>query len=347
MKDVIDGPLLGIRGLRRHFTGNAGSAVSDVTLDVGRGEILALLGPSGCGKTTTLRLVAGFDRPDDGRVHLGGRDVTDLPPEARGIGFVFQDYALFPHLSVEQNVRFGLHHLGARAGRARAAELIEMVGLTPEAARMPHQLSGGQQQRVALARALAPEPDLVLMDEPFSNLDATRRVAMRQEVRALLKRIGAAAIVVTHDQEEALALADRIAVMQAGRILQSGTPREVYTRPVSETVARFLGNSNIIEGEAQGTIAETALGPVRLERAARGRVRLSIRPEQIVLSDKVPDAASGVVMGREFRGHDQVYWIRAHGGTDLVALIHGNADYAQGTPIGLSMREPAILLADG
>ncbi len=342
----IEAPLLSVRGLGRRFDAAELPAVADLDLDLRSGEILALVGPSGCGKTTTLRLIAGFIRPDAGEIRLAGTDVTGLPPERRRIGFVFQDYALFPHLSVAQNVGFGLPRRPRAAAAARVADLLASVGLAELAARMPHQLSGGQQQRVALARALAPAPGLVLMDEPFSNLDAARRVETRQEVRGLLKAAGAAAIVVTHDQEEALALADRIAVMQSGRILQCGTPQEVYRGPASENVARFLGGSNVIEGEATGETAMTPLGPLRIDRTAYGRVRLSIRPEQIVLTPAGTGTTQGEILGREFRGHDQVYWIQAEG-ANLVALTHGSADYTAGGRVGLSMTEPAILLADG
>ncbi|PQO24808.1 iron ABC transporter ATP-binding protein [Rhodobacteraceae bacterium WD3A24] len=300
--------LLEVEGLRRHFDEGDAAAVERVSFAMGEGELLALLGPSGCGKTTTLRMIGGFERPDAGTIRLRGRDITDLPPEKRGIGFVFQDYALFPHLDVLENVKFGLRGLGRAAAEARAHEMLRLVGLEGLGARRPHELSGGQQQRVALARTLAVAPPLVLLDEPFSNLDAAMRVETRQEVRKLLKRAGSAAILVTHDQEEALALADRIAVIEAGRVVQIGTPDEIYLNPVSAFVASFIGRSNIVPGTANGMDADTAFGRLPLSRAANGKVSIAVRPEQIMLEPD-PNGPAAVV-GREFRGHDQLYWVQ-------------------------------------
>ncbi|WP_198586079.1 ABC transporter ATP-binding protein [Pararhizobium haloflavum] len=337
-------PLLAAKGLVRHFPTAKGAAVAGVDFDVRDGELLALLGPSGCGKTTTLRLTGGFERPDAGTIWLAGREITRLPPEKRGIGFVFQDYALFPHLDVAHNVAFGLRGRPKGEIEAQVREMLALVGLADLGHRMPHQLSGGQQQRVALARTLALQPALVLLDEPFSNLDAAMRVETRQEVRNLLKQTGSAGILVTHDQEEALALADRIAVMDAGRILQIGTPDAVYRNPASEFVARFIGRSNILEAEATGSVAQTAFGPFTLERNATGAVRLAVRPEQIVLtpSDSHPD---GVVIGREFRGHDQLYWVRTKS-ADLLALAGPNTMLDVGTAVRLTTSEP-VALFDG
>jgi iron(III) transport system ATP-binding protein len=343
MADIADGakPLLSADGLVRHFPSANGAAVAGVSFDVREGELLALLGPSGCGKTTTLRLTGGFERPDAGTIQLRGRDITAEPPEKRGIGFVFQDYALFPHLNVHDNVGFGLRQLAPAKRSERVEEMLAMVGLADLAKRMPHQLSGGQQQRAALARTLALAPPLVLLDEPFSNLDAAMRVETRQEVRNLLKNSGSAAILVTHDQEEALALADRIAVMEAGRILQIDTPDAIYRNPLSEFVARFIGRSNIVEASASGMTAQTAFGQLTLDRAASGNVRLAVRPEQIVLTP-TESGADGVVIGREFRGHDQLYWVRTEK-ADLVALVGPNDNFAVGTPVQLSTREPVTL----
>lgn len=311
--------LLQADSLRKRFPHASGAAVERVSLSLGAGELLALLGPSGCGKTTTLRMIGGFEAPDEGSIHFRGRDITALPPEARGIGFVFQDYALFPHLTVQDNVMFGLRKLGRDAARSRAAEMLALVGLGDLGTRRPHQLSGGQQQRVALARALAVAPDLILLDEPFSNLDAKMRVETRQEVRKLLKASGSAGILVTHDQEEALALADRIAVMDAGRVVQVGTPDEIYRNPVSEFVANFIGRSNFLSGTANGMTVQTAFGALPLTRAANGAVRLAVRPEQIML-DADPQGTATIV-GREFRGHDQIYWVQD--GDSLLTVISG------------------------
>lgn len=333
--------LLEVEGLRKTFAHAEGAAVERVSLALGEGELLALLGPSGCGKTTTLRMIGGFEQPDAGRVIFGGRDITHLPPEARGIGFVFQDYALFPHLSVLDNVRFGLRKLSRADAKARATEMLKLVGLDDLSKRRPHQLSGGQQQRVALARALAVAPQLILLDEPFSNLDAKMRVETRQEVRKLLKSIGSAGILVTHDQEEALALADIIAVMDRGRVVQIGTPDEIYSNPVSEFVANFIGRSNILKGTADGMHVQTAFGSLPLSRAANGAVSLSVRPEQIMLETDATSPAT--VVAREFRGHDQIYWVKD--GADTLMVISGpGAQHPIGTHVRMRICDCVVPL---
>lgn len=311
--------LLDVQRLRKHFPHGESPAVERVSFDLGEGEMLALLGPSGCGKTTTLRMIGGFETPDEGRILLRERDITGLPPEVRGIGFVFQDYALFPHLSVLDNVKFGLRRQPRAKAEARARQMLDLVGLKGLDSRKPHELSGGQQQRVALARTLAVAPPLVLMDEPFSNLDAAMRVETRQDVRKLLKDAGSAAILVTHDQEEAMAVADRIAVMDQGRVVQIGTPDEIYRNPVSAFVASFLGRSNILRGTANGMEVQTSFGNLPLSRAANGAVSLSVRPEQIML-ERDPEGTASVV-GREFRGHDQLYWVQE--GDHCILVISG------------------------
>ena len=325
-------PLLEVDRLRKTFTHAEGAAVERVSLSLGEGELLALLGPSGCGKTTTLRMIGGFERPDDGRITLGGRDITHLAPEARGIGFVFQDYALFPHLNVLDNVKFGLRHLPRAKATARAEEMLRLVGLEDLGRRKPHQLSGGQQQRVALARSLAVAPRLILLDEPFSNLDAKMRVETRQEVRKLLKASGSAGILVTHDQEEALALADRIAVMEKGRVVQIGTPDEIYRNPATAFVANFIGRSNILSGTASGMNVQTAFGNLPLSRAANGAVDLAVRPEQIML-EADPEGPATIV-GREFRGHDQIYWVQ-EGERCLIVISGPGAQHDIGTRVRL------------
>jgi len=303
-------PVVELRSLTKRFLQPVHLAVEDLSLDVAAGEIVCLLGPSGCGKTTLLRLIAGFEIPDEGVVRIAGTTVsgpdTWLPPDRRRIGFVFQDYALFPHLSVLQNVAFGLRE-GKRAERERrAAEVLDLVGLTIFSGRYPHQLSGGQQQRVALARALAPQPAVILLDEPFSNLDAALRGSTRDEVRQILKRTGTTAVLVTHDQEEALTFADRLAVMRAGRLEQEGPPEVVYARPRTAFVASFLGRTNLLRGEGLGHVARTPLGELTLSRPARGQVMVSVRPETLSFRP----GGHGVpvrVLHREFKGHDLTF----------------------------------------
>ncbi len=266
------------------------TAVADFSLSVPHGELLALLGPSGCGKTTVLRIVAGLEKPDSGQVLLGGRDATPWPPERRGVGLVFQSYALFPHLSVAGNVAYGLR--GAARWR-RVRELLELVDLSGYERRKPHELSAGQQQRVALARALAPEPKVLLLDEPLSALDAALRKELRGELRALLKRMGMTALYVTHDQEEALALADRVAVMQEGRLEQVDVPEGLYNRPKTPFVASFLGRANLWPGRVLAADGDRALVEVAGERipAERGDARegdevlLFFRPEWVKVGE--------------------------------------------------------------
>ena len=322
-------PVVALEGLTKRYRSPLHLAVEDLTLDVRDGEIVCLLGPSGCGKTTLLRLIAGFETPDEGRVLLAGREVagptTWVAPDRRRIGFVFQDYALFPHLNVLHNVAFGLRG-GSRADReARAAEVLDLVGLTIFAGRFPHQLSGGQQQRVALARALAPAPTVLLMDEPFSNLDAALRGSTRDEVRAILKRTGTTAVLVTHDQEEALTFADRIAVMRSGRLEQAGAPEAVYLRPRTAFVASFLGRTNLLRGEAFGARARTGLGDVVLSKPAKGQVMLSVRPEALAFRPGGEGLPVNVLQ-REFKGHDLTYTCQSAVDATLRLVVQTTAD---------------------
>ena len=264
-------------------------AVRDVSLTVAEGELLTLLGPSGCGKSTTLRMIAGFEEPDEGRISIGGTDVTHVLPNKRGIGFVFQNYALFPHLTIFENVAYGLRVQGkAEAEIARAvSEVLALVGLANYERQQPHQLSGGEQQRVALARAVVFRPRVLLFDEPLSNLDAKLRVEMREEIRSLQKRIGITTVYVTHDQEEAMAISDRIAVMDRGQAVQQGTAHDLYYRPVSEFVARFIGRANLVDGKVLSA-GEVEIEGVRVAlatgRAAGQPVRLLLRPGAPVAS---------------------------------------------------------------
>jgi iron(III) transport system ATP-binding protein len=319
--------LLSVHDLTKRFHKAAPPAVNGVSFKLESGEIVALLGPSGCGKTTTLRLIAGFERPDAGEIALEGRTLVspsvDLPPEQRGIGFVFQEYALFPHLSVLENITFGLGHLPRKERLGRAREVMGLVGLTVFQDRSPHQLSGGQQQRVALARALAPGSKLILLDEPFSSLDAGLRSSTRLEVRKILERSGATALMVTHDQEEAMAFADRLIVMRDGRVEQDGTPERVYMTPRTAFVASFLGRTNLIPARANGSVAQTPLGELMLSTPATGNVMLSIRPEDLrfVPFDSV-GGLSATVTAREFKGHDMTFTLEADGLQLVVQADH-------------------------
>jgi iron(III) transport system ATP-binding protein len=327
-----------VDGLRKAF--GAVQAVAGIAFAVPSGQVLGLLGPSGCGKTTALRLVAGIERPDAGSVWLGERQVagpdTYVPPERRHVGMVFQDYALFPHLNVTDNVAFGLPRGPERA--RRVADALALVGLEGLDRRWPHELSGGQQQRVALARALAPRPDVLLLDEPFSNLDATLRLRVRAEVRAILAAAGVTAIFVTHDREEALSLADAVAVMDAGRILQLAPPEELYQTPASPLVARAVGDADFLPADAQGLTADCELGAVPLAQDARGPVDLLVRPEAVALA---PDPAGpATVVERQFVGPYQLITVRLPSGTVLRARTAPTIPLTVGAPVNVHLQPP-------
>ncbi len=325
-----------------------------IDLDVPAGSMTAVLGASGSGKTTLLRLIAGFDRADSGRIRLGGTPVDGpacfVAPERRKVGYVPQDGALFPHLTVAANIGFGLSR-HARHG-PRVPDLCRMVGLAGLDSRYPHELSGGQQQRVALARALAVDPPVVLMDEPFSSLDPAMRLAVRADVRAILREAGVTAVMVTHDQDEALSLADHVAVLRDGRIAQFGRPQELYEHPADAAMARFLGEANLVSGVVAGQTAQTALGVVQLRagldvQANGASVLVLIRPEQIVASSNGGPGVPGRVIECEYHGHDTVLTVRPDAGeaASLRARTDGIDPLAPGTAVTLSVRGDVLAWA--
>lgn len=318
-------------------------AVESVSFRLERGHFLALLGPSGCGKTTVLRMIAGLETPDTGTIELAGRVVdgggVSVPPHHRRVGLVFQDYALFPHLTVAENIAYGLGRGAER--RERVAALLDLVGLAGYDTRYPRELSGGQQQRVALARALAPQPDLLLLDEPFSNLDVALRTQVREDVRQIILEAGVSAILVTHDQDEAMSLADCIAVMFAGRIHQIGTARALYEAPVSRQVAQFLGEANVLPGEARSRTVLTALGDLPLHDPQRGPVDVLLRPEAIELSAE--DAGTPARVQRAvYHGSHQVVWVTLADGTALKALAGPEGEWVPGAVVRVQVRGPVL-----
>lgn len=310
-------PVLACRNITKRFDKAAPPAVDRAGFALYKGELLGLLGPSGCGKTTLLRLMAGFETPETGEISLVGQPVCGsgqwVPPERRQVGVVFQDYALFPHLCVLANVEFGLKQLCRRGQLAQkqihslAHEALELVGLAGMEKRYPHELSGGQQQRVALARALAPRPPLILLDEPFSNLDVQVRLYLRQEVRDILKSIGASGIFVTHDQEEALAIADKVAVMQSGRLVQLDTPENIYQNPVSRFIAEFVTQANFLPAVRTADGWQTEIGRVGQLGGDPGTERGDLMIAQEDLQIAVDEAGSAVIRGRQFLGRVYQY----------------------------------------
>jgi iron(III) transport system ATP-binding protein len=317
---MLENPLaLRCIGVSRRFGQTL--AVDAVTLDVPTGAFASLLGPSGCGKTTLLRIIAGLERPDAGTVEIDGREVDGpsghLAPEERSVGMVFQAHALFPHLDIGRNVAFGLRDLDRTARRRRVAEVLELVGLTGLERRMPAQLSGGQQQRVALARALAPSPSLLLLDEPFSSLDAALRATVREEVRSILQTAGQTALLVTHDQEEALSITDRVGVMFDGRLHQIADPETLYREPATRQVAGFVGDADLVAGtRAASFMVDTPFG--RLPTAApvtSEQVTVVVRPENVDLRAEVDGPAT--VRHVTFYGHDTLVEVVLEDGTAL------------------------------
>ena len=347
-------PAVQIRNLVKEFvdarTKQQVRAVDDVSLDIADGEFFALLGPSGCGKTTLLRMIAGFEEPTSGQVLFGERDVTNHPPNKRDAAMVFQSYAIFPHLNVFDNVAFGLklRRLPAREIAERVARVMEVTGLSGYEKRSPSQLSGGQQQRVALARCIVMEPQLLLFDEPLSNLDAKLREQMRVEIRELQQRLGITTVYVTHDQVEAMSISDVVVVMEKGHIMQVGSPEDIYARPANRFVADFIGSNNFLPATIAGAGAVTVLGQqlsMRVPEGATGEVTLSVRPEDVRLHTEAP--AGPVFEGR-------VSFVRDLGRTvETFVTVAGNElsvlgapALAEGTAVWLEVPEDAgVVLA--
>ena len=325
----------------------AETAVEDLSLSVRDGELLTLLGPSGCGKTTTLRLLAGLERPTTGTISIAGEQVADenhsVPPEKRSIGMVFQDFALFPHLTVRENIAFGIEHLDETETDRRVTELLDLVDLEGMGERTPDQLSGGQQQRVALARSLAPEPDILLLDEPFSNLDVRLRVEMREEVRRILKAAGVTAISVTHDQEEALSISDRVAVMNDGTVEQVGEPGAVFQYPESRFVASFLGQAGFVSASLDGTI-HTPIGDFDrdllkgLDDAYENAdIDVLVRPDDIKVRPSENGDSTGTIVRRQYTGPSFIYHVELDNGDEVRCLHKHDDDFAVGERVDVEL----------
>ncbi|MGL5081028.1 MAG: ABC transporter ATP-binding protein [Microcoleaceae cyanobacterium] len=371
--------ILRLADISKQFPDAGSPVVRNVSLTLEQGDILGLLGPSGCGKTTLLRIIAGFEHPQNGSVEIAGEVVSEtnrcVPPEQRDVGMVFQDYALFPHLTVAKNVAFGLQHLkklSSRQAQLRVQEVLELVSLSGLGHRYPHELSGGQQQRVALARALAPCPALVLLDEPLSNLDVQVRLRLRQELREILKMAGASAIFVTHDQEEALAISDRVAVMQQGYLEQVGTPEEIYHSPTSRFVAEFVTQANFIPAQRRGNVWETELGHFTIEphleqlnyscsepelfspqqpglhssnlvgsnQEKPHQIHLMVRQEDLIL--KPDDAGTIVIRDRQFLGREHHYSLQVPSGQNLIARTQAGKALPVGTRVQVAVPQEAV-----
>jgi len=343
------GTSVSLRDLTRAF--GAARALNEMSLEIAPGELVALLGPSGCGKTTALRIVAGFEYADAGQVLIDGKDVSGVPAAKRDMGMVFQSYSLFPNMSALDNVAFGLRmrKVGGSARRKRAAELLDMVGLSAQAGQWPHQLSGGQQQRVALARALAIEPRVLLLDEPLSALDAKVRLQLREQIRTLQQRLGTTTLFVTHDQEEALSMADRVGVMRAGRLEQVAEPAELYSRPATAFVAEFVGTMNRLPAElgGGGTVV-TVLGttvPTQEGGPSSGPVDALVRPENLTVA--VAEGGDGIVTGRTFLGAVTRVAVRLSGDTEVAVDVSSAAAAAMapGTAVQVSLPAAPVLVA--
>ena len=344
-------------GIRKAFGSSV--AVASASVTVAPGQLVALLGPSGSGKTTLLRVIAGLEAPDEGSVAINGRPVvgpgTWVEPEQRRVGMVFQDGALFPHLTVAANLAFG------EPAPGRVEECLELVGLADRAGAYPHELSGGERQRVALARALAPEPEVVLLDEPFASLDASLRTSLREDVAAILRQAGASALLVTHDQQEALSLADVVVVMRDGLVEQTGSPAEVYATPATRWVAEFLGAADVLPGRVAGGVVVCELGRFPARPGLQGDVEVVVRPESVVLHPAddpggngggsgngagVPDTAVRArVVGRSFYGHDQLVRLELASGRRVQSRSLGHQAWTVGEDVAVVVDGPVSVLA--
>jgi putative spermidine/putrescine transport system ATP-binding protein len=342
------GTSVSLRNLSRRF--GSTRALDKMSLDIGPGELVALLGPSGCGKTTALRIVAGFETADSGQVLIDGRDMSGVPAARRDMGMVFQSYSLFPNMNALDNVGFGLRmrRAGTQRRRQRAAELLEMVGLSGQARQYPHQLSGGQQQRVALARALAIEPRVLLLDEPLSALDAKVRLQLREQIRTLQQRLGTTTLFVTHDQEEALSMADRVGVMKDGGLEQVAAPDVLYTRPATAFVAEFVGTMNRLPAQRYGDGTVTVLGatvPVQDGGPAAGPVDVLVRPEGLTVT--LAADGDGIVTNRTFLGSTTRVAVLLSGDTEVAVDVASTAAAAMtpGTAVRVALPPAPVLVA--
>ncbi|WP_436165400.1 ABC transporter ATP-binding protein [Bosea sp. LjRoot9] len=342
---------ISISGLAKRY--GATVAVEDFNLDVEEGELVVFLGPSGCGKTTTLRMIAGFIDPSEGSIRLGSREITGVPAYDRNIGVVFQNYALFPHLSVSENVAFGLRRRKVVEATiaSKVAEALELVRMGHLAARMPRELSGGQQQRVAIARAIVISPDILLLDEPLSNLDAKLRLSIRQEIRRLQKTLGITTVLVTHDQEEAMSIADRLVVMSQGRVQQIGTPADIYARPLNPFVADFIGQANFIAGSMhEGAFVTAGGASLAVENASADCDLLVIRPEQVEISRErdigAENEVDAIVESKTYLGAGILAECRV--AEDVVITVHlGSSDplasITEGDHVHLRLPKPSLM----
>ncbi len=337
--------ILSLQTITKTFAESKIPAVNNVSFTLQEGDILALVGPSGCGKTTLLRIIGGFEFPQTGEVKIGEQKVCSptawVPPEKRDIGIVFQDYALFPHLTVAENVAFGLKNLNKHQVKQRVSEVLNLVGLQTLEKRYPYELSGGQQQRVALARALAPKPKLMLLDEPLSNLDIHIRLQLREEIRDILKLAGTSAVFITHDQEEALAIADVVGVMRQGHLEQIGTPEEIYSHPASRFVAEFVTQANFLPARRQGNDWQTEIGCFEIEENhSQNQGEVMIRQEDCILQ---PDTDSQVkITKRRFLGREYRYCLETPSGKEIHARTMTDTIIPEGTFVKISIPDDAV-----